>query len=97
MISLTTNKKEYKLLLRFLKENNVYISYFAEMRKNYDRYSSFYAKYNRDYSKFFNICSPYNWLDHCFTWHSTVKGDNFWSNLNKLWRDKLYEILRKQG
>jgi hypothetical protein len=93
MISLTSNNKEYKILLRFLKEHNVYISYFTEMRKNYDRFSSFYAIYHRDYIEFFNKCSPSNWLDHCFTWHSTAKGENFWSHLNELWRNKLiYEV-----
>ena len=94
MISLKVNSKEYGYFLRFLKEHGVYANYFAEMSKNYDSHSSFYTVYHRNYSEFFNRCSPQNWLDHCFTWNYTIKGDNFWSHLDDLWRNKYYNEIQ---
>ena len=75
-------KDKKRFLLKFLKDNNAYISY----RHLFYKEKSNHTRMNNDY--FFNcaISSP-------FIWSQTKEGRVFWSNLNREWHKEYEEML----
>ena len=87
--SITNYKNEFKIFTRFLKENGIFSAYFREMDRNNDPCSSFCFLYKKNKKDFFSKCNPSDWSDYCFCWVNTRAGNDFWSEVNDLWKSYL--------
>ena len=87
--SITNHKDEFKIFIRFLKENGIFSAYFRELNRNNDPCSTFFFIYKKNKKDFFSKCHPSDWTDYCFCWANTRAGDYFWSNVNNLWKSYL--------
>lgn len=69
-------RDEYKIFIRFLKDNNIYYSYFYYLSRGEH-------KTNRELLE--NISSLDSFFDIVFDWYCTDEGFTFWSEKNIMW------------
>lgn len=82
---MNSGNEDLKLFFRFLKENNIYSTYFKRLKKDKDPENSFNCYYEHNIEYFFSKCRPMDWLTSCFVWGKQPEGRCFWSRYNNLW------------
>ena len=74
------NEKDIeKIFYRFLKEENVFISYFKNL----------YRKYKMESNKQLSIllrAYQIDLIDYAFSWATTPQGYKFWQTINEKWK-----------
>lgn len=69
-------QNEYKFFIRFLKDNNIYYSYFYYLSR---------GEHKTKIELLENINSLGGFLDVAFDWYHTDEGFNFWCEKNFMW------------
>jgi len=91
--------KKAKKFLRFLKENNVYHSFFDNFRKQSEWRSkwlnntlkNYNLKYYKTFDAYLSLINTNDLFRFAFDWSITDSGHMFWRVLNDKWMMKLYE------
>ena len=103
-------KRALQLFIRFLKEEKLLVTFNRNVSQFLKKDSlTKYIKYNNSYSKYVfdfvaktycfhveDICRIF--LDYAMEWDNTEDGFEFWSNVNKKWKEYLFnnfELINK--
>jgi hypothetical protein len=95
----TKHKEEYKIFIRFLKENGIYKAFWRNVlnqkaKKDYENY--FFTKYNNSVIEFITRADPNVWIDHGLVWRRQPEGEPFWSKVDSKWNTYLDKKLKNE-
>ena len=95
----TKHKEEYKIFIRFLKENGIYKAFWRNVldqkaKRDYENY--FFTKYNNSVIEFITRADPNDWIDHGLVWRRQPEGESFWTKVNSKWNYYLGKKLKNE-